>query len=143
MLSSDTTMDSLQVSVSKGQHTISNIKVYTLDIATIYQQQVTPLQYQESSNNEILKGTLTTDNDGYFITSLPYQNGYRAYVDGKEIPIDIVNTSFVGFPLTKGNHTIQITFNAPGKSFAFYISGGSLLIIIYIFYKERGIVYEK
>ena len=39
-------------------------------------------------------------------------------VDGKEIKIDKINMSVMGFPLEGGNHHIKLTFTAPG-----YIEG--------------------
>ena len=41
---------------------------------------------------------------------------YIVCVDGKEVAPVQVNKAFLGFPLQKGAHEIQIEFHAPGKS---------------------------
>lgn len=34
-----------------------------------------------------LSGTVDAAEDGLFYTSIPYENGWRAYVDGVEVPL--------------------------------------------------------
>lgn len=140
VLSSNETMKNLKVKLSKGNYTLENIQVYSLDYEVIKnrKQEVTPLMSEQTTNKEIIKGNIQTIEDGYFITSLPYQKGYKVFVDGKEIKPEIVNKAFLGFPLKTGKHSISIEFHAPGKTFGIYISimGVALLIINIII--ERG-----
>lgn len=61
-----------------------------------------------------LKGTINAEEDGLFYTSVLYTEGFRAFVDGKEVEITPVADSFVAFELTKGEHEIEIEFFTPG-----------------------------
>lgn len=140
ILSSNETIEDLKINLSKGNYTLDNIQVYSLDYDVIKnrKQEVTPLVSEETSNKEIIKGSIQTIDDGYFITSLPYQKGYKVFVDGKEIEPEIVNKAFLGFPLESGKHAVKIEFYAPGKTLGTCISilGVALLIINFII--ERG-----
>lgn len=140
ILSSNETIEDLKIRLSKGNYTLENIQVYSLDYDVIKnrKQEVTPLVSEQTSNKEVIKGSIQTIEDGYFITSLPYQKGYKVFVDGKEIEPEIVNKAFLGFPLESGKHSIRIEFHAPGKTLGTCISifGVALLIINFII--ERG-----
>ena len=60
--------------------------------------------------------------DGYFVTSFTLCNGYKAFVDGKEVKPEQVNKAFLGFPIQKGAHEITLEFHAPGKDLGILIS---------------------
>ena len=60
--------------------------------------------------------------DGYFVTSFTLCNGYKAFVDGKEVNPEQVNKAFIGFSLQKGAHEITLEFHAPGKALGILIS---------------------
>lgn len=140
ILSSNETIEALNIDLSKGNYTLENIQVYSIDYDVIKnrKQEITPLVSEQTSNKEVIKGSIQTIEDGYFITSLPYQKGYKVFVDGKEIKPEIVNKAFLGFPLENGKHSITIEFHAPAKTLGMYISimGVALLIINIII--ERG-----
>lgn len=62
----------------------------------------------------MFKGEIDMEKDGYFVTSFPYKKGYQVTVDNQRIKPELVNTAFLGFPITKGHHDIQIEYTAPG-----------------------------
>lgn len=122
MISSNTDISELTLTISKGSCTIDNAHSYIIDAGKIGNRDILPLRYEETKGKEVLKGTLSAEQNGYFVTSLPYENGYVAYLDGREIPVSIVNTAFVGFPLPKGTHSITLEFRAPGKTAGLLLS---------------------
>ena len=63
-------------------------------------------------------------------TTLPYDKGYRVYIDGKETPLLRVNTSFVGAKVAAGEHEVVITYDAPGFFLGKCISLCGLLLLI-------------
>lgn len=128
-LSSSQPIDTLDFTFSKGDYQISNIKAYLYDNAKMGNEGITPLSFQETKGSTVLQGSAEVQKDGYFVTSLPIQNGYQAFVDGKEVEIETVNTAFVGFPITKGSHQIQITFTPPGRNLGIAISLLALAVL--------------
>ena len=45
--------------------------------------------------------------------TIPYDEGYTVYVDGKKVDIEMVNDGFIGFKIDEGKHDIHLTFKAP------------------------------
>lgn len=61
-----------------------------------------------------LSGTINVAEDGLFYTSVLYTEGWKAYVDGKEVEITPVADTFIAFDLSQGEHTIELKFTTPG-----------------------------
>ena len=130
-----TTTNQLKVSLSKGNYLIKNIKMHTLP-ASALNQKVDALKIKKTSH--VLEGNIHVSKDGYFITRIPYEKGYRLYVDNKEVNIEKVNQAFIGCPISKGSHQVKITFSPPGYTFACITSGaGVILLIIFYVYGRR------
>ncbi len=87
-----------------------------------------------------LCGSIDVKQDGLFYSSIPYEPGWTAYVDGQEVPIaqsydpsaeDVLLTdAVISFPLSAGSHVIEMKYRAPGLNLGLLISGGSLLIFV-------------
>ncbi|MBQ7385702.1 MAG: YfhO family protein [Ruminococcus sp.] len=66
------------------------------------------------SSDTKIAGTVTADRDGLFFTSIPYEKGWKAYVDGKEVEVTPIANAMVAFPITKGEHEITLKFIPDG-----------------------------
>ena len=62
------------------------------------------------SSDTKIEGTVTADKDGLFFTSIPYEKGWKAYVDGKEVEVTPIANAMVAFPITEGQHTVTLKF---------------------------------
>lgn len=69
-----------------------------------------------------MKGIINVSEDGLFYTSIPYEKGWSAKVDGKKTEITPVGGSVVAFPLTAGNHEIELKFYPRGFRMGVVIS---------------------
>ena len=85
--------------------------------------------------SDVLKGTVTCSS-GYLVTSIPYENGYELYVDGKRQKIEIVNKAFIGSKITSGTHLIVLKFKAPGQDVSAVVSLASVLLGGYYIWKR-------
>lgn len=147
-LSSSQPYAEASIHFSKGTYRIRRLKFHSMDLQTIEQRrmQVDEMKLTALKGKEVLKGNVAVSNDGYFITSLPYQKGYEVLVDGKAITPVKVNTAFVGFPISSGKHRIVISFHAPGKSIGWAATGigiGLWMITAYVrrkHYAQAGTV---
>ena len=66
------------------------------------------------SSDTKIQGTVTADKDGLFFTSIPFEKGWKAYVDGEEVEVTPVANAMVAFPITKGEHEITLKFTPDG-----------------------------
>ncbi|WP_100065076.1 YfhO family protein [Miniphocaeibacter massiliensis] len=80
-----------------------------------------------SSSN--IKGNITVLNDGYFFTSIPYNEGWELYVDGKKKKIVPYKEAFVGAYLDEGNQKIEFKYKSPGFVEGMIITEISIIII--------------
>ena len=132
-------LNTLKMTFSKGNYEIKNIHFYSLNKNALQNRlsTLTPLNQKKTQDHEILKGTINHDQDGYFVTSLPYQKGYTIIIDGKKVTPEIVNKAFLGCPISKGKHKITIEFKAPGKQLGLTLTIISSLIWGYLLWKKR------
>ncbi len=72
-----------------------------------------------------LSGTLTSAQDGYLVLTLPYSEGWTAYVDGVETEIVKADTAFMSLKLSGSNkaQTVELRYQTPyleeGKAVSF------------------------
>lgn len=137
-----TTSNQLKVTLSKGNYIIKNIKMHTLPASALHQQ-VDPLDTKNSS--KVLEGNINVSKDGYFITRIPYEKGYTMYIDNKKVNAEKVNQAFLGCRISKGCHTIKITFTPPGYTLSCIIStiGVILLALFYIYQRKYDTMCEE
>ena len=131
MISSNEDMDALDIMFSRGEYKLTNIKASTLPLSLLFHPGLITFQEKEISGKEILNGSIDMPKDGYFVTSYTFSKGYIVYVDGKEAAPVQVNKAFLGFPLQKGAHEIQIEFHAPGKSLGAALSLVAFVLLIF------------
>ena len=81
---------------------------------------------------------MDANESGYFNLSIPYDKGFIIKVDGKEIDYEKVNKAFIGFPISEGNHKIEIEFKAPNAFAGKLLSMiGCLIFAIIMKYQYR------
>ncbi len=140
LISDEKKIEDLEIEFSKGKFEIENIKTFVLNYDDIkYQDNFDELKINKIKG-DTLQGTIDVRNDGYFAMTIPYDNGFRAYVDGNEVGVARVNTSFIGFPIEKGQHTIRIVYTAPYQKTGLIMSifGVLCLVIIVIFDNRKN-----
>ncbi|MTD40324.1 YfhO family protein [Erwinia sp. CPCC 100877] len=71
-------------------------------------------------------GSVTAAKDQVLLTTIPYDKGWKAYVDGKKVPVKAFKNAFVSIPIKKGEHTIAFTYLPEG------FAAGVVLFIICI-----------
>ncbi len=62
------------------------------------------------STDTLIEGTIDVKEDGLFYTSVSYDKGWKAYVDGEEVEITPVSDALVAFKLSAGQHDIKLKY---------------------------------
>lgn len=68
-------------------------------------------------------GTVNASRDGWLVTSIPFDSRFEATVDGEAVPLERVNTAFVGVRLPAGEHRVELVCHAPGLRLGMALSG--------------------
>lgn len=84
-----------------------------------------------------LSGTITTEKGGVMMTSIPYDPGWKVFVDGVETDITEVKDTFLGVELTPGTHTIELRFMPQGLVLGGLITALSLAMLLTIWLLTR------
>ncbi len=77
-----------------------------------------------------VSGTISLDSSKYLLLTIPYTDGWTAYVDGEEVEILQANTMYMALYLEAGDHEIVLTYSTPGLKVGLIISGLSFAILM-------------
>lgn len=87
-------------------------------------------------NNDYIEGIMEIDSDKTVFTSLNYDEGFKVYIDDKEVETFKLANSFLGFDISNGTHNIKIIYKIPHLKIGLIISGISLILFILINIKK-------
>lgn len=131
-LSNPNGFDTLNFNFSNGVHRIDEVSAYTLDLKDILNDvDEFKMDYDKTIGDKI-SGEVNVLNDGYFVFSIPYDEGFDIKVDGKKVSYNMVNRGFIGFPITKGLHNIELKFTAPNSTLGKFGSVCGIVIFSFI-----------
>lgn len=77
-----------------------------------------------------ITGKISLDRSKMLVLSIPYENGWTAYVDGEKQDVERVNLMYSGIMLKPGNHEIELRFHIPGLKISILISALAIFIFI-------------
>lgn len=84
-----------------------------------------------------ITGTVTAKKDGVLFLSIPYENGWSVYVDGKKAETFQVMQSMLGAEVPEGTHDIRIEYTPEGFTLGVAISACGLLLMILLVIIDR------
>lgn len=124
--------------------------IYTLDNLSIICQPMEQLDgYVEALQKDVLEnvkmttnqitGTITLDKPKLLCMSLPYSNGWTAYVDGARVDLLRTNIMLSGIELEAGTHMIKLVYRTPYimSGLVISVSALSVLAALVIFARKR------
>lgn len=123
-----------------GTYKFDDIKVFCQPM-TDYSDQVKALKQDklqkvdfhylpESKATNEITGEISLKENKVLLLSIPYSNGWKAYVDGKEAELIRGNTMFSALKLTKGNHKIRLNYDTPWLKVGLLMSAAGVLAFI-------------
>lgn len=122
----------------------SDIKVYTdkgMYVGSVYDLTALSegIHMNRVQRDSRISGTAQVDQDGILMLTIPYENGWKAYVDDKEVEIHKVNYGFSGICLEAGSHSIRMEYHCPGFAVGVICSlcCTALLVVIGIYVHRR------
>lgn len=81
-------------------------------------------------SDDHLIGTVNAQTDGILYTSIPYEKGWAAYVDGQAVETVILGGAFVGVPVAAGDHNLELRYVPQGLIPGAWISAIALIALI-------------
>ena len=124
---------------TKGEYKLNDIKLYYEDEDAITKN-VNGLIHPDVGVRQLdnsIYTTIETDKDGYLLMTLPYSQGWTAYVDGKEENILQADEAFMGIKVNAGVHDILLVYKTP------YLYSGLILGFILILFGILTVIVRK
>ena len=88
---------------------------------------------EKFSDSNII-GNISVDKKGTLMFSIPYDKGWKAYIDGKPADLKVAQLAFLGLELEPGNYKIELKFFPPGlKAGIILFIFGIIIYAIYIY----------
>lgn len=130
-----------------GDYTIEDINLYTLPINPEKDQQLADEKQDTELNitqfeDERIAGNLNNTEGGLLVTSIPYEEGWTAKIDGEDRSTIKTNIGFVGVPVGNGEEKIELQYQNRQIIPGLVISIGGIagtLIIEWYYRKHRDI----
>ena len=105
-----------------------------------------PLTLSKISDTNLVGNVHSVESTTLF-TSIPYDEGWNVYVDGKKVEKIKLLDAFIGLKLEKGQHRIEFKYQTVGFIEGAIISGASIAILIlmylFILFKNNGFKFRK
>ena len=124
---------------------LQNSPVYDLGMETLADETWVLTEASDTS----LCGTVEAQEDGLFYSAIPYDPGWRAYVDGEEVPLAqtydpsreavLLTDALISFPLPEGTHTVELSYRSPGLPAGLLLTllSATTLTILYLLRKRK------
>ena len=96
------------------------------------------LEVTEYSDSKI-EGNISVAEDGVFMTSIPYDEGWTVYANGEKLDTYPVLEGFLGADLPKGEYEITMKYRCPGLVTGFLTTIIGILIFLSICKIERSL----
>lgn len=111
----------------KGTYTFDSFEILAVDMNK-YEEKIKKLKTNAMENieygNNYISGTINSNNNGILQITTSYSDGWKAYIDEKEVEVFKVNKAFIGINVEEGNHNIRFEYETP------YLRLGTILSII-------------
>jgi len=110
-----------------------NEEAYNKMISTLSESPLTVTSYDSTS----VTGTVNAGETGVLLLSIPYDEGWAAYVDGQKAEIHNIAGAFCGLSLAAGSHEISMMYKPDGVDIGLLISVASFGLLFLIVAGKR------
>lgn len=105
----------------------------------IKEQQLEDIKFK---NNQLKANIRISESENYLFTTIPYDDAWSAYVDGKQQIVEKSN-GFISLKLNEGEHEINLLYTPKGFKVGVIITGISIFILFSMIFIEKINVKKK
>ena len=105
-----------------------NIYAYNIDdtvLESAYEMLSLGQMKVEKHSDTKLEGTINAGYDGYLYTSIPYDEGWKIYIDGHEVKTFEIGESQLASTIKQGKHKIKFVYSPKGLTYGLPISAAA------------------
>lgn len=112
-----------------GKYYFGDMKVIAQPMGTFNKMvpELSRSSAQVKTDGDSVSGSITLQNDGLIYLSIPYSNGWKARLDGKDATVIKANTAFMAIAASAGSHTFELEYHNPLMPYAVLVSAVGLI----------------
>lgn len=115
--------DQLLLELPKGRYILKDVAIYDEDYTTLNAAYNKKNEANIVWNHGEASGEVNAKKGDILVSSIPYEKGWHAKVDGKKVAVEKVNYAFVGVPLdTSGKQKVELYYQPPYWPYALWLS---------------------
>lgn len=99
---------------------------YSEMLSVLGDEQLNVTSYDSTS----IEGDIKVNEDGLLFLSIPYSEGFKAYVDGEEMEITPISDALCSIKLNSGDHHVKLSYAPKFFNEAIIISLASVVVLI-------------
>ncbi len=84
-----------------------------------------------------IKGTVKIGDGEVLFTTIPYEKGWTAYVDGKKCEIISAQKAFISVMVPEGEHEVELCYKLPGFTVSICISIAALVAVLVLAFLKK------
>jgi uncharacterized membrane protein YfhO len=123
-----------------GKYSYKDISVLCQPMSS-YKNEIENIDSSTISNLDLGVDEITFNtnfvSDQIAYLAVQYSPGWKAYVDGSEVPILQANVSFMGLDLSAGNHEVRLVYETPGLKAGLAATAVGIAALIVVFLRRR------
>ncbi len=128
------------VTISNSDEEIIPMQLYLLNEQSL-QTAYNTLEEQTMSMTKFtdtdVEGEISVEKEGRLILTIPDEEGWTLYVDGKETEAESFGGAFISVHLSEGTHAIKLKYQTPGLKTGAVISLGAVAIFAFVVVIKR------
>lgn len=124
----------------KGEFTIDEFEIYAVSMEN-YEKYIAELSKDVLKNvkfgTNTIEGNIELEVPKILCLSIPYNRGWKAYVNDKEVEILRGNIMHMAIPLEAGKHRVKLIYTVPGLELGAILSVIGIIILVIVYKKEK------
>lgn len=133
------------VYVTSNDEEVTSLQLYAYSFdLDVFEQVIDKLNSSpfelEKREDTYVKGTINAEESGTMLLSIPYDKGWTATVDGKEVKTGSLKDALLTIDVPQGKHTIELSYSPEGRNLGIAITSLSiiaLICLIIVDYKKK------
>lgn len=122
----------VEIRADSDTYSMLSVLFYHLDTELFERQMAASSDSWQVTVTGISDGYVTADvrvpEESLLLTSIPYEDGWTLLVDGRKTAITPYQNALIAIPVTAGDHTVSLTYQAPGLAAGAAVSVGAALV---------------
>lgn len=135
-----------KITITNSDSEAIDFNVYKLNLDAVdeaYQVLTQQTMETEAYTDTSIKGSIDVTEAGRLILSIPSEEGWTLYVDGKETEILDFKDTFISVYLDEGHHEIELQYMTPGLKMGAILSAGCVGLFVFTMVVRKRLAEKK